>query len=708
MVRQLAHEIKNPLGGLRGAAQLLERELLDPALREYTRIIISEADRLTHLLDSMLGPGRPPAKQLVNVHELLERVYHLLRSEAPEGVTVDRDYDPSLPALTVDPNHIIQAMLNLGRNAIQALSGSARMSGAASAAVDPAHARRDQREHRRAPPPSGGLHSIRGQRPRGAAGNSRHDFLSARVGARRRHGPGAGDCAGSGEPARRPHRVRQRARSNDIRDFSAHGFRMNAKPLQVWLVDDDASIRWVLEKALKGSGMTARCFDQADNVLTALRADAPDVLMTDIRMPGRSGLDLLKEIQVSRPGLPVIVMTAHSDLDAAVAAYQGGAFEYLPKPFDIDKAVDLVRRAAQQATVSTDVEAARRSIPELLGQAAAMQQVFRAVGRLSRSSMTVLITGESGTGKELVARALHRHSPRSSKAFVALNTAAFTADLLESELFGHEKGAFTGADTLRRGRFEQADGGTLFLDEIGDMSPALQTRLLRVLAEGEFYRVGGQTPVKVDVRVIAATHQDLEARVKSGHFREDLLHRLNVIRIEIPPLRERREDIPELLRHYLSVAGQELGVEPKLLTTPAETALVTFDWPGNVRQLVNACRRLTVTAPGREIRAEDIPPDLGGASTGHAANHDWMAKLSHWAEQELDAGTQRLLDQAVPEVERILIRVALRKADGLKQDAAKLLGLGPQHAVAQDEGARHGGRQLIPPRTAAYNRADHG
>src|SRR6202163_2769064 len=456
---------------------------------------------------------------------------------------------------------------------------------------------------------------------------------------------------------------------------------MNAKPLQVWLVDDDASIRWVLEKALKGSGMTARCFDQADNVLTALRADAsgataPDVLMTDIRMPGRSGLDLLKEIQVSRPGLPVIVMTAHSDLDAAVAAYQGGAFEYLPKPFDIDKAVDLVRRAAQQATVSIDAESARRSIPELLGQAAAMQQVFRAVGRLSRSSMTVLITGESGTGKELVARALHRHSPRSNKAFVALNTAAFTADLLESELIGHEKGAFTGADALRRGRFEQADGGTLFLDEIGDMSPALQTRLLRVLAEGEFYRVGGQTPVKVDVRVIAATHQDLETRVKSGHFREDLLHRLNVIRIEIPPLRERREDIPELLRHYLSLAGQELGVDPKLLMSTAETALVTFDWPGNVRQLVNACRRLPVTAAGRQIRAEDIPPDLGGVPAGHAANHDWMAKLSHWAEQELDAGTRRLLDQAVPEVERILIRVALRKADGLKQDAAKLLGWG--------------------------------
>jgi two-component system nitrogen regulation response regulator GlnG len=451
---------------------------------------------------------------------------------------------------------------------------------------------------------------------------------------------------------------------------------MNSKPLQVWLVDDDASIRWVLEKALKGSGMLAKSFEHADHALTALRADSPDVLMTDIRMPGRSGLDLLKEIQISRPGLPVIVMTAHTDLDAAVAAYQGGAFEYLPKPFDIDKAVDLVRRAAQQANLSTDAEATRRSIPELLGQAVAMQQVFRAIGRLSRSSMTVLITGESGTGKELVARALHRHSPRSNKAFVALNTAAFTADLLESELFGHEKGAFTGADALRRGRFEQADGGSLFLDEIGDMSPALQTRLLRVLAESEFYRVGGQTPVKVDVRVIAATHQDLELRVNSGHFREDLLHRLNVIRIEIPPLRERREDIPELLRHYLAVAGHELGVESKLMTAPAETALVTFDWPGNVRQLVNACRRLTVTAPGREVRAEDIPPDLGGLPVGQAANHDWMAKLSHWAEQELDSGTQRLLDQAVPEVERILIRVALRKADGLKQDAAKLLGWG--------------------------------
>src|SRR5882672_852423 len=451
---------------------------------------------------------------------------------------------------------------------------------------------------------------------------------------------------------------------------------MATRPLHVWLIDDDASIRWVLERALKQSGMLAKTFEQANAALEALRLESPDVLITDIRMPGSSGLELLHEIHESRPKLPVIVMTAHSDLDSAVAAYRGGAFEYLPKPFDIDHALDLVRRAAHQGSSHADADPEPQTIPEILGQAPAMQQVFRAIGRLSRSSMTVLITGESGTGKELVARALHRHSPRSEGPFIALNTAAFTAELLESELFGHEKGAFTGADAQRRGRFEQAHGGTLFLDEIGDMSPALQTRLLRVLAEGEFYRVGGQTPVKVEVRVIAATHQDLEARVNSGHFREDLLHRLNVIRIEIPPLRERREDIPELLRHYLAVAGHELGVEPKLLTAPAEAALVTFDWPGNVRQLVNASRRLTVTAPGREIRAEDIPPDLGGVPAGHSANHDWMAKLSHWAEQELDAGTRRLLDQAVPEVERILIRVALRKADGLKQDAAKLLGWG--------------------------------
>jgi two-component system, NtrC family, nitrogen regulation response regulator GlnG len=448
------------------------------------------------------------------------------------------------------------------------------------------------------------------------------------------------------------------------------------KPLNVWLVDDDASIRWVLEKALRQGGMVPTAFDHADTALAALRRDRPDVLITDVRMPGRSGLELLTDIRVSQPELPVIVMTAHSDLDSAVAAYQGGAFEYLPKPFDIDQAVDLVRRAAQQSVRVEETTSEARRIPEMLGHAPAMQEVFRAIGRLSRSSMTVLITGESGTGKELVARALHRHSPRASKAFIALNTSAFTADLLESELFGHEKGSFTGADALRRGRFEQADGGTLFLDEIGDMSPQLQTRLLRVLAEGEFYRVGGQVPVRVDVRVIAATHQDLEERVKQSLFREDLLHRLNVIRIEVPPLRSRREDIPELLIHYLGAAAVELGVEAKTMTPEAAAALANFDWPGNVRQLVNACRRLTVTAPGREIKAEDIPVDLGGLPSPSILQDEWTRQLSSWAEKRLNAGETPLLDDAMPEFERTLIRAALRKAEGGRQEAARLLGWG--------------------------------
>ena len=410
-------------------------------------------------------------------------------------------------------------------------------------------------------------------------------------------------------------------------------------------------------------------------MLSALRRDEPDVLVTDIRMPGRSGLELLEEIRAKRPRLPVIVMTAHSDLDSAVAAYQGGAFEYLPKPFDIDQAIELVRRAASPGQRADPTAAESRRIPEMLGHAPAMQEVFRAIGRLSRSSMTVLITGESGTGKELVARALHRHSPRAAKAFIALNTSAFTADLLESELFGHEKGAFTGATELRRGRFEQADGGTLFLDEIGDMSPALQTRLLRVLAEGEFYRVGGQLPVRVDVRVIAATHQDLEARVTGGQFREDLLHRLNVIRIDVPPLRQRREDVPELLRHYLDVAALELGVAPKSLTEEAQAALIAFHWSGNVRQLVNACRRLTVVAAGREITRADIPTDLGGGSAA-AVSSDWAQALAAWAQSRLAAGDSALLDDATPEFERTLIREALRTARGGRQEAARLLGWG--------------------------------
>src|SRR6186713_1778667 len=427
---------------------------------------------------------------------------------------------------------------------------------------------------------------------------------------------------------------------------------MNQSALRVWLVEDDASIRWVLERALRASGMVPRAFDAAEPALAALRADAPDVLLTDIRMPGSSGIDLLREVRATHPSLPVIVMTAHSDLPSAVSAYEGGAFEYLPKPFDIDQAVELVRRAGQTARRGEEQPTQTPEIPEMLGQAPAMQEVFRAIGRLSRSSVAVLITGESGTGKELVARALHEHSPRQAKPFIALNTSAIPSELLESELFGHEKGSFTGADALRRGRFEQADGGTLFLDEIGDMSPQLQTRLLRVLAEGEFYRVGGQVPVRVDVRVIAATHQALEERVKQNMFREDLLHRLNVIRIEVPPLRQRREDIPELLMHYLTEAAVELGVEPKVLTPEAAAALSNFDWPGNVRQVVNACRRLTVTAPGREIKVADIPPDLGGVPGASKLQDEWTRQLTQWAERRLAAGETPLLDDALPEFER--------------------------------------------------------
>ena len=451
---------------------------------------------------------------------------------------------------------------------------------------------------------------------------------------------------------------------------------MSERSLRVWLVDDDASIRWVLERALRGGGMQPRTFESADSALGALRADTPDVLMTDIRMPGASGLELLKRIRDGWPLLPVIVMTAHADLGNAVSAYESGAFEYLPKPFDVDQAVELVRRAAQAGSRGGVEAGDVPRIPELLGRAPAMQQVFRAIGRLSRSSVSVLITGESGTGKELVARALHEHSPRGKRPFIALNTAAIPSELLESELFGHEKGSFTGADSQRRGRFEQADGGTLFLDEIGDMSTPLQTRLLRVLAEGEFYRVGGQSPVRVDVRVIAATHVDLEARVRSGQFREDLFHRLNVIRIELPPLRARREDVPDLMAHYLRVAAQELGVDAKQLSPAVLERLASWDWPGNVRELVNLCRRLTVLAPGAEIHADDLPAEIVQAQGGgDGAEADWPRALEAWAEQRA-ASDAPWLDTAGPEFERTLIRVALRKSQGHKQDAAKLLGLG--------------------------------
>src|SRR5579864_1550115 len=431
---------------------------------------------------------------------------------------------------------------------------------------------------------------------------------------------------------------------------------MNGQNLRVWLVDDDASIRWVLERALRNGGMAPRAFEAAEPALDALRRESPDVLITDIRMPGQSGLELLKKIRDARPALPVIVMTAHSDLGSAVSAYEGGAFEYLPKPFDIDQAVALVKRAANAGSQSSGYGTGTPRIPELLGRAPAMQQVFRAIGRLARSSVTVLITGESGTGKELVARALHEHSPRSARPFVALNTAAIPADLLESELFGHERGAFTGADAQRRGRFEQADGGTLFLDEIGDMSMPLQTRLLRVLAEGEFYRVGGQMPIRVDVRVIAASHQDLKERVTRGLFREDLYHRLNVIRIELPPLAARAEDIPALLTHYMLIAAYELGVEPKVLAADALARLTAHEWPGNVRELVNLCRRLSVLAPGSEVHLADLPPEIAGATAPLAKDADWALALAGWAERHALSGQPPLLDAAQPQFERVLIR----------------------------------------------------
>lgn len=448
--------------------------------------------------------------------------------------------------------------------------------------------------------------------------------------------------------------------------------------ISVWLVDDDQSMRWVLEQALTQAGMQVRGFEDAESALAAAATAAPDVMVTDIRMPGADGIELMQTLHSSLPELPVIVITAHSDLDSAVSAYQGGAFEYLPKPFDIDEAVSLVRRAWSETQAESAGETSGSEVlPELIGQAPAMQEVFRAIGRLSRSSMTVLVTGESGTGKELVARALHRNSPRADAPFIALNTSAIAAELLESELFGHEKGAFTGADSRRVGRFEQAHHGTLFLDEIGDMSAALQTRLLRVLAEGEFYRVGGQVPIKVDVRVIAATHQDLATAVAEGRFREDLFHRLNVIRIETPPLRERRDDVPLLLQHYLKHAARELGVDAKALDEEAAAALYAFNWPGNVRQLVNACRRLTVTAPGNVIGVADIPSEFGGVNAEDLGTQTWTVALAAWAGSQLEAESgPPLLHEALPAFERTLIRAALQQAAGQRGEAARLLGWG--------------------------------
>ncbi|MBN8443643.1 MAG: nitrogen regulation protein NR(I) [Thauera sp.] len=444
----------------------------------------------------------------------------------------------------------------------------------------------------------------------------------------------------------------------------------------VWIVDDDRSIRWVLEKALSREDIPHRSFSSANEALDELtNGSPPAVLLSDIRMPGESGLVLLQRVKAAHPQLPVIIMTAYSDLDSAVAAFQGGAFEYLPKPFDVDQAVALVRRALEQRTHQNSASEDTPLAPEILGHAPAMQEVFRAIGRLSQSHATVLINGESGSGKELVARALHRHSPRRDAPFIAINTAAIPRDLLESELFGHERGAFTGAAAQRRGRFEQADGGTLFLDEIGDMPAELQTRLLRVLSDGNFYRVGGQQPIRANVRVIAATHQDLEERVRLGLFREDLFHRLNVIRLRLPPLRERPEDVPVLVRHFLQRSAQELGVERKRISDAAVGYLQGLAFPGNVRQLENLCHWLTVMAPGQVVEIADLPPDLRDQPARETPVR-WTDDLALEADRMIAAAPGEVFARLEREFEATLIRRALLATGGRRIDAAQLLGIG--------------------------------
>ncbi|MAL99591.1 nitrogen regulation protein NR(I) [Hydrocarboniclastica marina] len=448
----------------------------------------------------------------------------------------------------------------------------------------------------------------------------------------------------------------------------------------VWIIDDDRSIRWVLDRALSQAQMNPRAFENGDDVMRHLEHERPDAIISDIRMPGIDGIELLSQIVERHPGLPVIIMTAHSDLESAVSSYQTGAFEYLPKPFDVDDAVSLVKRAVahshEQRAHHEPAKGERADTTEIIGEAPAMQEVFRAIGRLSHSNITVLINGESGTGKELVARALHNHSPRAKSAFIALNMAAIPKDLIESELFGHEKGAFTGAGALRQGRFEQANGGTLFLDEIGDMPADTQTRLLRVLADSEFYRVGGTTAIRADVRIIAATHQNLEKLVEAGSFREDLFHRLNVIRVHLPKLAERREDIPRLMQYFLKAAAKELSVEPKVLRPDTEEYLSTLPWPGNVRQLENTCRWLTVMASGREIHISDLPPELMAQDEAPVTGQTWQEGLRNWAELELKRGKQGILDTAIPEFERVMIETALKHTGGRRRDGAQLLGWG--------------------------------
>jgi two-component system nitrogen regulation response regulator GlnG len=472
----------------------------------------------------------------------------------------------------------------------------------------------------------------------------------------------------------------------------------------IWIVDDDRSIRWVLEKALARENIPCKAFGVAQDVLNELEHDSPQVLVSDIRMPGMNGIELLRAVKRKHPALPVIIMTAFSDLESAVSAFQGGAFEYLPKPFDVDKAVELIRRAVDESERESRTDEAPLEVPEILGQAPSMQEVFRAIGRLSQSNVTVLLTGESGSGKEVVARALHKHSQRANAPFIALNMAAIPRDLLESELFGHERGAFTGAQAMRRGRFEQAEGGTLFLDEIGDMPAELQTRLLRVLSDGFYYRVGGHQPIKADVRVIAATHQNLEERVRQGLFREDLYHRLNVIRLRLPPLRERREDIPLLAKHFLAKSARELGVEPKKLSDEALQYISNMPLPGNVRQLENLCHWLTVLAPAQVVKVEDLPLEARQgpwATVGDAAGNgaaapaaaagipapaatpvmavgaaDWLAPLRAEVERRLQAGVPDVMEALTRDFEATVIRAALKHTHGRRIDAATRLGVG--------------------------------
>ena len=445
----------------------------------------------------------------------------------------------------------------------------------------------------------------------------------------------------------------------------------------VWIVDDDRSIRWVLEKAMEAEGITVRTFENGHAIVTELETSSPDVLVSDIRMPGIDGLALMAEIKLIAPKLPIIIMTAYSDLESAVSVYEGGAFEYLPKPFDIDEAVDLVRRAIVHHKENKPVEEVPDLKSEIIGEAPAMQEVFRAIGRLARSNITVLINGESGTGKELIANALHKHSPRASRSFIALNMAAIPKELMESELFGHEKGAFTGAHVARKGRFEQADGGTLFLDEIGDMPFDLQTRLLRVLSDGKFFRVGGHIPVECDVRIIAATHQNLEELVERGEFREDLFHRLNVIRIQSPALCERYEDVPALASYFLNKVAKELDVNAKVLSLEVESYLCKLPWPGNVRQLENTCRWLTVMSPASIVQIDDLPYELVHAkSEVKTTGGNWQGLFKQWAMQKALSGQEGVLSEVIPEVEELLMEVALEKTAGKRQEAAKLLGWG--------------------------------